>query len=242
LTNEDIREAFVVLLYLVELQQFDQGFRRGQEVTQTSLPQDVRNTVDIIAISQLVLLERECRDLNRWNVMRDCFHPDSRVRTTWFNGSGAEFVEGSIDMVRRGMLAKHRLGPPLVRLADNRAVASLSAIIDIPDKLGGIDVMLSAHARLLFRTEKRDGRWRISFFEAIYVRDELTSAVPGQSIAISPADVKSFRASYRMLSYLQTLKGYEVNMDLAGDDRPETVAAINAEIYGWAQIQPDTSS
>jgi SnoaL-like domain len=209
-------------------------------VTQASLPQDVRNAVDITAISQLVLAERECRDLSRWNGMRDCFHPDSRVRISWFNGSGAEFVEGSIDMVRRGMLAKHRLGPPLVRLANNRAVASLSAIIDIPDKLGGVDVMLSAHVRLLFRTEKRDGRWRISFFDAIYVRDELTTGIPGQTVAIAPSDLKPFRASYRMLSYLQTLKGYEVNMDLCGGDRPETVAAINAEIYGWAQIEPDS--
>jgi hypothetical protein len=214
---------------------------RGQKVTLTSFPQDVRNAVDITAISQLVLFERECRDLSRWNGMRDCFHPDSRVRISWFNGSGAEFVEGSIDMVRRGMLAKHRLGPPLVRLANNRAVASLSAIIDIPDKLGGVDVMLSTYARFLFRTEKRDGRWKISFFDAIYTRDELTSAIPGQTIAIATADVKSFRASYRMMSYLLTLKGYKVNMDLAGDDRPETVAAMNAEIFGWAQIEPDSS-
>jgi hypothetical protein len=37
------------------------------------------------------------------------------------------------------------------------------------------------------------------------------------------------------------MNGYEVNMGTAGDDRPETVAAMNAEIYGWAQIEPDGS-
>ena len=126
-------------------------------MTRASLPQDVRNTVDITAISQLVLLERECRDLSRWNGMRDCFHPDSRVRISWFNGSGAEFVEGSIDMARRGISAKHRLGPPLVRLANNRAVASLAAIIDIPDNLGGIDVMLSTSRAFSFPDRK--ARW-----------------------------------------------------------------------------------
>jgi hypothetical protein len=102
-------------------------------------------------------------------------------------------------------------------------------------------VVLSTHARFLFRTEKRDGRWRINFFDAVYMRDELTSAIPGQTISIAPADVKFFRASYRMMSYLLTLKGYQVNMDLAGDDRPETVAAMSAEIYGWVQIEPDGS-
>jgi len=203
-----------------------------------STPQVLLDAADISAISQLVLLERESRDLGRWQRMRACFHPDSRVKLSWFNGSGAEFVEGSIDMARRGMLAKHRLGPPLVRLAGNRAVASLSAIIDIPDALAGVEVQLSSHARFLYRTEKRDGRWGISFFDAIYLRDELTTAIPGPMVPIAPADLKPFRASYRMLSYLLSLKGYAVNNDLSGEDRPETVTAMNTEIYGWAGIEP----
>ena len=86
--------------------------------------------------------------------------------------------------------------------------------------------------------KKRDGRWGISFFDAIYIRDELTTAIPGLKVPITPADLKPFRASYRMLSYLLSLKRYEVNNDLAGEDRPETAAAMNAEIYGWAGIEP----
>jgi SnoaL-like domain len=203
-----------------------------------AVPQGVFDAADISAISQLVLLERESRDLGRWQRMRSCFHLDSRVKLSWFNGSGAEFVDGSIDMARRGMLAKHRLGPPLVRLAGNRGVASLSAIIDIPETLAGVEVWLSSHARFLYRTEKRDGKWGICFFDSIYMRDELNSAIPGQQIPITPADIKPFRSSYRMLSYLLSLKRYAFNMDLAGEDRPETVAAMKAEIYGWAGIEP----
>jgi hypothetical protein len=30
--------------------------------------------------------------------MRDCFHPDSHIRISWFRGNGADFVNGSIDM------------------------------------------------------------------------------------------------------------------------------------------------
>ena len=203
-----------------------------------TLPKAVFDAVDISAVSQLVLLERESRDLGRWDRMRSCFHSDSRVKLSWFNGNGAGFVDGSIDMARRGMSAKHRLGPPLVRLAGKRAVASLSAIIDIPDTLSGVEVQLSSHARFLYRTEKRDGRWGICFFDAIYMRDELTTAIPGQKISVTPEDLESFRGSYRMLSYLLSLKRYAVNMDLAGEDRPETVAAMNKEIYSWAGIEP----
>jgi SnoaL-like domain len=216
----------------------DSGHDEEEILMDASLPQDVLDAADICAVSQLVLLERECRDLGRWDRMRECFHPDSRVRVSWFNGSGAEFVEGSIDMVRRGLLAKHRLGPPVVRLAGHRAVVTLQVIIDIPDKLVGVEVQLSSHARLLFRTEKRDGKWKISFIDSIYMRDELASAIPGQAIPITAAHVKSFRVSYRMLSYLLSLKGYAVNMGLPGDDRPDIVTTLNEEIYSWAQIDP----
>ena len=37
------------------------------------LPQDVRDAADTSAIVQLVLAERECRDLGRWARMRECF-------------------------------------------------------------------------------------------------------------------------------------------------------------------------
>lgn len=189
------------------------------------LPQAVLDTVDISAVTQLVLIERESRDLGRWDQMRDCFQPDSWVRLSWFSGSGADFVTGSIDMARRQVLAKHRLGPVMVRLAGDRAVASLSAIIDIPVTLSGVEPQLSSHARFLYGVERRAQRWRIRSFDAVYVRDELTTAIPGLPVPVTAAAVADFRASYRMLSYLLTTQGYEVNPDLPGDDRPEIAAA-----------------
>jgi hypothetical protein len=203
----------------------------------TDLPQSVLHAADVVAVTQLVLTERESRDLGRWDQMRECFHPDSRVRVSWFTGTGDEFVDGSIDMARRNVLAKHRLGPILVRLAGDRAVASLSAIIDIPAKLLGVEVQLSSHTRFLYRAERRAERWRIISFDAIYVRDEFTSPIPGVLLPITPADLSGFRPTYRMLSYLLKSQGYDVNSNLAGEDRPETVAALEREVYGWAKIR-----
>ena len=155
---------------------------------------------DIVAVTQLVLTERESRDLRRWERMRECFHPDSRVRVSWFSGTGNEFVDASIDMARRNVLARHRLGPILVRLAGDRAVASLSGIIDIPASLLGVEVQLSSHARFLYRAERRRETWRIISFDAIYVRDELTTAIPGLAVPIQPEDLAAFRPTNRMLS------------------------------------------
>ena len=197
------------------------------------LPQNILDGADITEISQLVLRERESRDMARWDTMRDCFHPDSIVKISWFNGSGPEFVEGSIDMAKRGMYAKHRCGPVLVTLAGNRAVASLSGIIDIPRVIDGVDMVLSAYGRFIYRAEKRDGVWRIFSFECIYMRDELTPSILGQTVTVDPAEMAGFRPSYRNLAWCLMKTGYEVDQDLPGEDRPESVEKIMKEVTSW---------
>jgi hypothetical protein len=201
------------------------------------LPKAVLDAADVSAVTQLILRERESRDLGRWERMRDCFWPESQVRVSWYRGDGAGFVDGSIDMAKRGVLAKHRVTPILVNLNGNLAVAAMPSIIDLPVKLHGVDLILSAHARFLYRAEKRSEIWRLMGFDAIYMRDELTPMIPGRSIAIDPEAVKGFRPTYRLLAYYMTSQGYEVDPDLAGEDRPESVAAMNNEIYGWAGIK-----
>ena len=203
-----------------------------------ALPAAVLEAADVSEIAQLVLSERESRDLGRWDRMAGCFWPDSYVRITWFQGSGPDFVVGSIDMARRGVLAKHRLGPVLVRRNGDRAVASLSAIIDIPAVLDGVEATLSSHARFIYPAERRDGRWGLMGFEAVYTRDELTTAIAGQAAPVTPQEVARFRPSYRMLSYLLTRQGYEVNPNLPGDDRPDLADAVYNRIYGWADLEP----
>jgi hypothetical protein len=198
-----------------------------------AVPQHVLDAADVVAVTQLCLAERESRDLGRWDRMRACFWPESRVRISWFNGSGPDFVDGSIDMAKRGVLASHRLGPPAVRLCGDRATAAFIGAIDIPAVVKGIDCYLSSYARFLYRAERRTDRWGLMMFEAIYMRDELAPAVPGQSLVIGPDEVKGFRRSYRMLSYLLSAQGYRVNHELPGEDRPETVKAILDETDAW---------
>ncbi len=203
-----------------------------------ALPQAVRDAADVCAVTQLILTERESRDTGRWERMRGCFFPDSLVRLSWFTGTGSDFVEGSIDMARREALARHRLGPVLVRLAEDRAVASVAAIIDIPMTLKGVEACLSSYARFIYRAERREGRWGLVGFDSVYLRDEFTTPIPGQAFPVSPGDIAPFRRSYRMLSYLLASRGYTVNQDLAGEDRPETVEALTRELYGWAGLEP----
>jgi len=138
-----------------------------------SLPQAVLEAADVSAITQLILRERVSRDLGLWEQMRDCFHDDSVVRISWINASGPEFVRRSKEMAERNVQASHRLGPIFVTLAGDRAIAQLVVIVDIPFKLEGVEVMLSSHARLLLRAERREGVWRLFGFDPVYLRDEI---------------------------------------------------------------------
>ncbi len=205
-----------------------------------SLSNHDRDSADITKISQLILRERESRDLWRWNTMRQCFWPDSLIRVSWFKGDAEQFVNGSREMARRGVPAKHRLGPILVTLAGKRAVASLSAIIDLPVTLKGVEATLSAHARFLYRVERRGGRWGIVGFDAYYIRDELTTAIPGQTIPIDAKQLEPFRATYRMLSYYLKSQGFAIDSNLPGEDRPELIEALNCEVFEWVGLPVPT--
>jgi hypothetical protein len=147
-------------------------------------------------------------------------------------------VDASREMARRGVPAKHRLGPVSVRVNGARAVATMVISIDIPAVLEGVEVMLTSHARVFYRAELRDGGWKLSSFEVFYMRDELHARVPGQALAVNPQELARYRASYRCLSLVLASQGYPVSNDLAGEDRPESVEALCREIYGWAGLDP----
>src|SRR6516165_11246341 len=137
------------------------------------LSRAVLEAADISAVSQLVLRVFVSRDLGLWEQMRDCFHDDSMVRISWIKASGPEYVRRSKEMAERNVQASHRLGPIFVTLAGDRAIAQLVVIVDIPFKLEGVEVMLSSHARLLLRAERREGVWRLFGFDPVYLRDEI---------------------------------------------------------------------
>jgi hypothetical protein len=203
-----------------------------------SLPRAVLEAADVSAVSQLVLRERHSRDFGLWQQMRDCFHEESVVRLSWIDASGPEFVRRSEEMARRNVNVSHRVSPILVTLAGDRAIAQFTGAINIPFTLNGTEVMVSSHSLFLFRAERREQVWRISGFNMVYQRDEIAPVIPGQEIAIDPEAMKSFRPSYRLLSYCLTAGGFPVRNDLAGIDRPELVDALMREIYGWAGLVP----
>jgi hypothetical protein len=200
---------------------------------------DERDEKDLDAFEaiQVVLREREARDRTWWDQMGRCFHEDSHVELSWFSGTGAEFTRRSVDMGERGVASRHRLGPPTVRVAADRGIVALPAAVETYPDIDGVECVLTAHCRLLYRVLNLDGVVGISRMEAIYERDEITPAIPGSAIAIDPAELAGLRAPYRLLAWSLARSGYRIDQDLPADDRPGQVAARYADAYAWAGIE-----
>ncbi len=182
-------------------------------------------------VADLVLRERQGRDRGWWDRMQACYAQDAVVRLSWFRGSAEEFVARSREQAAHGDVARHRLGPPIVDLDGDRAVAEVPAAIEVRTALEGVDVDLTSYTRLLYRAEVRGGRWLITSLDPVYERDVLAPVIPGTAVPLP--SIEGLRPSYRFLAYVLDRRGYPIADDLYGDDRPDDVAELYDSLYSW---------
>jgi hypothetical protein len=196
---------------------------------------------DTEEITQLIMRERQGRDRGWWEQMGQTFWPEATLRLSWIDGTASEFVEGSRKMASGGASgAGHRLALPSIHIGDERAVAEVSVTIQSRGLLDGVETDMTSYLRLLYRTERRAGRWGIVRMDAIYESDTMTPALPGQTVNLDPDLLKGRRPSYRLLSYQLEKRGISVPDDLYGVDRPAPVADLYRSAFDWARIDhPD---
>jgi SnoaL-like domain len=194
---------------------------------------------DITELTQVIFKERQGRDRGWFDQEAACFHPHSRVHITWFDGPGAEFVELSRAAFAEGIRPSHRLSPPGVHLAGERAVAEVPAEISVIQSFGGIDAYVLSYTRLLYRLECIKSNWKISSLDCIYERDTLVPVIYGMSPKIDPGVLSRFRRPFMYLAYHLHEIGKPVRDDLYGDDRPEQVEALYESAFSWLRRARD---
>jgi hypothetical protein len=189
--------------------------------------------LDREAITQLVRWERYCRDQGRFDELAGCFMPDSRVRLSWFEGSGSAFAEASRRVAEGGFRSFHLIFPTRIELAGDRALAESYGEIHAPNRLGTVEVVLRSHVRFLSRAQRTPEGWRLASLDCIYQYDAMTPADPRESLPLAPDALQGLRSSYRFLAAMGAAKGYAIAADLAGDDRPDLTAALYASAETW---------
>jgi len=187
---------------------------------------------EIFAIAQLIYFERHWRDTGQWDKMLTAYHPESLVRVTWFQGNGIDFVKASQKLYHQGQ-SKHRLSPTLVQVHGDRALAETSTVIEARGRLGGFEVDTTTSCRLLSKVRRDDGVWRLASLDAIYEKDTLIPVNPSDYLIIDNEILQIYRPSYRFLCYILQSIGRATDQTLAGDDRPDLVAALYADAEAW---------
>ena len=178
------------------------------------------STDDIVAITQLVLRERDGRAQRYWDEMKDVFHPDAEINISWMKGNRDAFIEGSRKRSpAEGALIADRLEPILVRVKSDRAVATMGCTLSLRADVDGVEVDLDQFTKLLYRAERREGQWKLMGLTGIYERDKLTPTIPGVPLSIDPHKIQDYRRSYRLFSYVHGKRGHPMKQDLPGNGK-----------------------
>jgi hypothetical protein len=189
-----------------------------------------QSVMDKFSIKELIEFERFCRDNAQWEEMKKCFAENSTVTISWFKGSGHEFVAASSKMET---YAPHKLFDTLVWINNDKAVAITMATIQMRMVIQGHLLELSSDVKLLYKTQKINDKWAIISMEGIYEKDALIPVSPSDGILIPKDEIAKFRPSYANMSYALSKSGYDVNVNLPGIDKPETVTKLYQESENW---------
>lgn len=200
-------------------------------------PDTNRRLLDMLdreELFDLVRRERFARDQRRFDVMRDCFHDDARVRTSWYDGrGGAAYVEATRKWMESASTGKHWVFPAYARIVGNKATVESPAMIFNRAKLAGIEIDFHVFCRFFSRAVRDDGVWKLLSFEVLFERDIMRTVNPAEVLPVDWAMLDTLRPSYRFLAYMQLSRGVKVNHDLLGDDRREQLEAFYAGEEAW---------
>ena len=195
----------------------------------------VERLLDRTEIFDLVRFERLCRDQRDLPGMLGCYVPKAPVRTTWFDGTVEEFAEASRKKMTSGSQAKHWIMPARLEIKDRRALVESPALIFDRLTFDGVEFDTFQYCRFVSRVIKTAGGWKLGSFEGIYQRDQMQTVDPRQPLPVDWDVIKSLRPSYKFIGYTQVKRGYKVNPELLGDDRPDLLEAFYAREQKWLQ-------
>lgn len=164
------------------------------------------------------------RDQGKWPHLLATFVPEGRIAISWFSGSFAEFVDRCRKSFDAGQRSKHHIFPSVVRVAGTRTVAETNIVIHVRQKIDGVPVDMTSHARFLDRLQRRDGRWAIVERTAIYERDRLDPVEPSEAFdkLFTATDLSVYPEAYRYMAARLVAAGRELAPVVYRDGTPDT--------------------
>jgi hypothetical protein len=197
-------------------------------------------TLDKLQIAEIVRLERFWRDRGEWDKLAGAFTDDSKVKTTWFDGSGKEFAEASRVMAEeRGRASIHLITPTEIRVNGDRALSESMGEIHNRAVLEGVEVDTLMYCRFFSRLRRTPDGWKLMSFDGIYTKDQIVPTNPADALPFDFAELADLRPSYRVWSYMISRRGYDIGLEERADDRPDLLAPFYAAADHWLATGED---
>ena len=191
-------------------------------------------SADELAIRSLIDSWAIWRDSGDWERLRTTWHEGGRMETTWFSGTGEQFIAGSQAAFNRGIEVLHTLSGTTVDLAGNRAIAQTKMAINQRADVDGIACDCVCMGRFYDFLEKREGRWGLMLRQPIYEMDRLDPLDSSAHLDLDKDRLATMPAGYRYLAYIQSGLGLNVKFDLPGT-RGAAVEALYDKGKQWLQ-------
>jgi len=204
-------------------------------MTDNAFQARLERLLDRTEIFDLVRFERFCRDQRDFLGMVGCYVRNAPVRTTWFDGTIEDFAEASRKKMMSGSQAKHWIMPALLEIKDSRALVESPACIFDRLTFDGIEFDTFQYCRFVSRVIKTANGWKLGSFEGIYQRDQMQTVDPRDPLPVDWKVIETLRSSYKFIGYTQVKRGYKLNLELLGDDRPDLVEAFYAREQKWLE-------
>lgn len=187
----------------------------------------VTDKFEIIEVSTIAMV---CRDTGDWARLAQCFHPDARLTTSWFDGTAREFAEQSKSMMEGhlpGDTQRHMMSNPRVTLSGRRAINEFYLVLHQGRTLDGYEFDLQTWSVTLDLFEKRDGQWRISKRMMIYEKGRMDPRTPGSvpQSYYDGLDLSRFPAPIKYHCYRNFRSSGHIPRNLILKGTPEETAA-----------------
>jgi hypothetical protein len=191
-------------------------------------------TLDRLAIRQLVENWAIWRDAGDWERFRTVWHDDGRMMATWTQGTADEFIAISRAGFDKGVNILHFLGGHSADVRGNRAISQTKMTISQRALVHDVLVDVVCTGRFYDFLEKRGGRWGMVLRQPIYEKDRMDPVDPATRLTLDRALLERFPVGYRHLAYLQTEIGFTVKPDMPGLKGPE-VEALYGRGRAWLE-------
>ena len=168
--------------------------------------------------------------------------PNAQVRTTWFDGTVEDFA------ARASPRRKMTLGSPTEALDYAGAALQIKriarALVEKPALIfekadctlrpasSSIRFSIAVLSRASSRLPAAGSSARL---RASFSATRCRRSIPRDPLPVSWDIVKSLRPSYKFIGYTQVKRGYKVNPELLGDDRPDLLEAFYAREQKWLE-------